>query len=125
MGYFDEDGFLFLVDRKKDMIVSGGENIYCREVEEAILEHDGIADVAVIGVPDEKWGEAVKAIVILKPGISLGEQEIIEFTTERIARYKRPKSVAFADELPRLPSGKVSKVALRDAFRAVAGTSEN
>jgi len=125
MGYFDEDGFLFLVDRKKDMIVSGGENIYCREVEEAILEHDGIADVAVIGVPDEKWGEAVKAIVILKPGISLGEQEIIEFTTDRIARYKRPKSVAFVDELPRLPSGKVSKVALRDAFRAVAGTSEN
>jgi acyl-CoA synthetase (AMP-forming)/AMP-acid ligase II len=118
LGYLDQDGFLFLVDRKKDMIVSGGENIYCREVEEAVLEHDGIADVAVIGLPDDKWGEAVKAVVILKPGIIVTEQELIDFCGTRIARYKRPKSVDFVTELPRLPSGKVSKVDLRKRYTA-------
>lgn len=118
LGYLDEDGFLFLVDRKKDMIVSGGENIYCREVEEAVLEHGGIDDVAVIGVPDQKWGEAIKAIVILKPGASVTEQKLIEFVGTRIARYKRPKSVDFVTELPRLPSGKVSKVDLRTRYAA-------
>jgi len=117
IGTMDDEGYVFLVDRKKDMIISGGENVYCREVEEALMEHGAIADVAVIGVPDEKWGEAVKAIAIRKPDAKVSEAELIEFATTRIARYKRPKSVEFVDELPRLPSGKVSKVILRQRFR--------
>jgi acyl-CoA synthetase (AMP-forming)/AMP-acid ligase II len=118
MGKFDDERYLYLVDRKKDMIISGGENIYCREVEEAIMAHAAVQDVAVIGVPDEKWGEAVKAIVIRKPGGTVEEAELIEHTTTLIARYKRPKSVAFVDELPRLPSGKVHKPTLREKYRS-------
>jgi acyl-CoA synthetase (AMP-forming)/AMP-acid ligase II len=118
MGYLDEQGFLYLVDRKKDMIISGGENIYCREVEEALMEHGGLVDVAVIGVPDEKWGESVKAIAIRKPGATVSEDELIAFCTTRIARYKRPKSVDFVAELPRLPSGKIRKNVLREQYRA-------
>ncbi|MBN9062334.1 MAG: hypothetical protein BGP06_10540 [Rhizobiales bacterium 65-9] len=117
MGYLDEQGFLFLVDRKKDMIISGGENIYCREVEEAIMEHASVADVAVIGVPDAHWGEAVKAVVVLVPGAQLTAQDVIDHTTSLIARYKRPKTVEFAAALPRLPSGKVNKVALREQHK--------
>jgi acyl-CoA synthetase (AMP-forming)/AMP-acid ligase II len=118
IGYLDEQGFLFLVDRKKDMIISGGENIYCREVEEALMEHGSLVDVAVIGVPDEKWGEAVKAIAICKPGAQVDEAALIAFCATRIARYKRPKSVVFVDELPRLPSGKVRKNVLREQYGA-------
>jgi acyl-CoA synthetase (AMP-forming)/AMP-acid ligase II len=117
MGYLDEQGFLYLVDRKKDMVISGGENIYCREVEEALMEHGGLVDVAVIGVPDEKWGESVRAIVIRKPGVTVTESELIDFCGTRIARYKRPKSVVFVDDLPRLPSGKVRKNVLREQYR--------
>ncbi|MDB5968491.1 MAG: AMP-dependent synthetase and ligase [Hydrocarboniphaga sp.] len=118
VGYFDDHGFLYLVDRKKDMIISGGENIYCREVEEALLEHGSLADVAVFGVADAHWGEAVKAVAIRKPGASVTAEELIDFCATRIARYKRPKSVDFAAELPRLPSGKVSKVVLRNLYKA-------
>ena len=117
MGYLDERGFLFLVDRKKDMIISGGENIYCREVEEALMEHPGVVDVAVIGVPDDYWGEAVKAIVVRKPDSSVSADELIAHCVTLIARYKRPKSVDFVEALPRLPSGKVNKVTLREAYR--------
>jgi acyl-CoA synthetase (AMP-forming)/AMP-acid ligase II len=99
------------------MIISGGENIYCREVEEALLEHGSLIDVAVIGVPDAHWGEAVKAVAVRKPGASVTAEDLIAFCTTRIARYKRPKSVDFADALPRLPSGKVSKVALRNLYK--------
>lgn len=116
VGYFDEEGYLFLVDRKKDMIVSGGENIYCREVEEALASHPAVADVAVIGVPDEKWGESVKAIVVLTQGSSVTADELIEHARNNIARYKCPKAIVFVDDLPRLPSGKISKVALRESF---------
>lgn len=112
----DEQGFLYLVDRKKDMIISGGENIYSREVEEAILQHEAVAEVAVIGMPDAKWGEAVCAVVILKPGEEVTEQRLIDHTKMLIASYKKPKLVHFVDELPRLPSGKVSKVQLRESF---------
>jgi acyl-CoA synthetase (AMP-forming)/AMP-acid ligase II len=119
MGYLDDQEFLFLVDRKKDMIISGGENIYCREVEEALMEHGSLVDVAVIGVPDERWGEAVKAIAVRKPdAASVTEAELVEFAGTRIARYKRPKSIVFVDELPRLPSGKISKVRLRELYRS-------
>jgi acyl-CoA synthetase (AMP-forming)/AMP-acid ligase II len=117
IGKFDEDGFLYLVDRKKDMIISGGENIYCREVEEALMAHAGVSDAAVIGVPDEKWGESVKAIVIRRPGAAVTEAELIEHCTALIARYKRPKTVEFVTELPRLPSGKVHKPTLRERYR--------
>jgi acyl-CoA synthetase (AMP-forming)/AMP-acid ligase II len=117
IGYFDDHGFLYLVDRKKDMIISGGENIYCREVEEALLEHGTLTDVAVIGIPDVQWGEAVKAVAIRKPGAAVTAEDLITFCATRIARYKRPKSVDFVDALPRLPSGKVSKVALRNSYQ--------
>jgi len=115
-GYFDEDGYLYIHDRMKDMIVSGGENVYPAEVENAIYGHPAVADVAVIGVPDERWGEAVKAIVVRKPGASVGEREIIAHARERIAGYKAPKSVAFVDSLPRNPTGKILRRELREPF---------
>jgi acyl-CoA synthetase (AMP-forming)/AMP-acid ligase II len=118
VGALDKDGFLFLIDRKKDMIISGGENIYCREVEEALMEHGGIAEVAVIGVPDPYWGENVKAVAIRKPGAAVTEAELIAFCATRIASYKKPKSVDFVDELPRLPTGKVRKNILREQYRS-------
>ena len=115
MGYLDADGYLFLKDRKKDMIISGGENIYPKEVEVVLVTHPNIAEAAVIGVPDEKWGETVKACIALKPGATATEGEIIDWTRERIAKFKCPKSVDFMDILPRNPSGKVLKRSLRAA----------
>ncbi len=98
------------------MIVSGGENIYPAEVESALFGHPAIADVAVIGVPDEQWGEAVKAIVVKKPGASVSAKELIDFARERIAGYKVPRSVDFVDALPRNPSGKILKRELRKPY---------
>ncbi len=116
MGYFDVRGNIFLVDRKKDMIISGGENIYSQEVERALAEHEAVDHVAVIGVPDERWGEAVKAVVILRPGSDATSEALIAHCGEWIAAYKKPKSIEFVDELPVLASGKVDKVALRSKF---------
>ena len=113
VGKFDEDGYLYLVDRKKDMIVSGGENIYSREVEEALYQHDAVANAAVIGVSDEKWGEAVRAVVQLRDGVSVSAQDLIAHCRTLIAGYKCPKSVVFAGELPKLPSGKINKIVIR------------
>src|SRR5579862_1608912 len=110
MGHIDEDGFVYLDDRKKDMIVSGGENVYSREVEEALMSHPAVADAAVIGVPDPKWGEAVKGIVVRKPGDECTAVALLAHCRTLIAGYKCPKSLEFVTELPRLPSGKVSKV---------------
>jgi len=115
-GYLDRDGYLYIYDRVKDMIVSGGENIYPAEVESALFGHPAIADVAVIGVPDEQWGEAVKAIVVRKPGVAAGAKEIIDYARERIAGYKVPRSVDFAETLPRNPSGKILKRELRAPY---------
>jgi acyl-CoA synthetase (AMP-forming)/AMP-acid ligase II len=115
-GYFDEGGYLYIHDRVKDMIVSGGENIYPAEVENAVFGHPAVADVAVIGVPDEKWGEAVKAIVVLKPGLAASPDEIIAHARQRIAGYKLPKSVDFAGSLPRNPSGKILRRELREPY---------
>jgi long-chain acyl-CoA synthetase len=115
-GYLDEDGFLFLTDRIKDMIVSGGENVYPVEVEEALAQHAGVADVAVIGVPHPHWGEAVKALVVPRPGARPAAEELIAFARERLAGYKLPRSVDFVAELPRTPSGKVLKRELRDQY---------
>jgi long-chain acyl-CoA synthetase len=98
------------------MIVSGGENIYPAEVESALYGHPAVADVAVIGVPDERWGEAVKAIVVLKPGSQASAAEIVEYARERIAGYKVPRSVEFTDALPRNPSGKILKRELREPY---------
>jgi fatty-acyl-CoA synthase len=115
-GYFDEDGYLYIHDRVKDMIVSGGENIYPAEVENAVFGHPAVADVAVIGVPDEKWGEAVKAIVVRKQGVTATPAEIIAWARERIAGYKLPKSVDFVEALPRNPSGKILRRELREPY---------
>ena len=115
-GYLDEAGYLYIHDRVKDMIVSGGENIYPAEVENALFSHPAIVDAAVIGVPDETWGEAVKAIVVKKVGADVTADEIIAFARERIAHYKAPKSVDFVASLPRNPSGKILKRALREPY---------
>lgn len=116
LGTMDEDGYLFLVDRKKDMIISGGYNIYAREVEDVIHVHPAVSEAAVIGVPDEDWGESIKAFVVLKPGETATEKEIIAFTKERLASFKKPKSVEFLSALPRTSVGKISKKDLRAPY---------
>jgi acyl-CoA synthetase (AMP-forming)/AMP-acid ligase II len=121
VGYLDDEGYLFLVDRKKDMIISGGENVYSREVEQALLEHLGVRDVAVIGVPDAHWGEAVKAVVVRAAAADAGavdEAALIAHARRLIAGYKCPKSVAFVEALPTLNTGKVDKRGLRALFAA-------
>lgn len=117
MATVDEDGYVFIVDRRKDMIISGGENIYPREVEEVLYSHPSILEAAVIGVPDEDWGESVKAFVVLKEGKKVSEEEIIDFCKKNLASYKKPKSVEFLDSLPRNPVGKVLKKELRESFK--------
>jgi acyl-CoA synthetase (AMP-forming)/AMP-acid ligase II len=112
----DEDGYLYIHDRVKDMIISGGENVYPAEVENALYSHPKIADVAVIGVPDEKWGEAVKACVVLKVGEELSQADIIAHARGHIAGYKCPKSVDFISALPRNPSGKILRRELRAPY---------
>ena len=113
----DEEGFFYIVDRKKDMIVSGGENIYPREIEEVLMGHPLVADVAVVGEPDKLWGESVKAVVVRKKGASLTEQEIIEYCKAHLASYKKPRKVDFVDALPRNASGKVLKRQLKSQNR--------
>ena len=116
-GYFDEDGYLFLVDRVKDMIVSGGENVYSSEVENAISSHPDVAQVAVIGIPDDTWGEAVHAIVVLEAGGSASEEALIEHARDSIAGYKVPKSIEFREEpLPLSGAMKVLKRELRAPY---------
>jgi len=114
-GYL-RDGYLFLHDRMKDMIVSGGENIYPAEVENVLMQHPAVADGAVIGVPDDQWGEAVKACVVLKPGANVTPGEIIDFMRARIAHYKCPRSVDFLEAIPRNPTGKILKRVLREPY---------
>jgi acyl-CoA synthetase (AMP-forming)/AMP-acid ligase II len=118
MAVMDEEGYVTIVDRKKDMILTGGENVYSTEIENVLYMYPGILECAVIGVPDEKWGEAVKAIVVLKPGQKATSQEIIQFCKDRIAHYKAPKSIDFLDALPRTGSGKIHKKGLKDAYWA-------
>ncbi|HEY4334023.1 MAG TPA: long-chain-fatty-acid--CoA ligase, partial [Ilumatobacteraceae bacterium] len=117
-GYVDADGYVFIHDRVKDMIVSGGENVYPAEVENVLMAHPGIADVAVIGVPDERWGETAKAIVVRAPGVDVTEADIISYAREHLARFKCPTSVEWIDVLPRNPSGKVLKKDLRAPYWA-------
>lgn len=113
---WDEDGYVFIVDRSKDMIISGGENIYSTQVESAIHKHQGVLECAVIGIPDDEWGEAVKAVVVMKPGESATEADIINTARKHLASYQKPKSVDFVDSLPKAPTGKILKRELRDPY---------
>jgi long-chain acyl-CoA synthetase len=117
-GYLDTDGYLFLTDRIKDMIVSGGENIYPVEIENVLADHPSVADVAVIGVPDSKWGETVKAMIVLQADATPDEAELIDWCRQRLAHYKSPRSIDFVPDLPRNPSGKVLKRQLRERYWA-------
>ena len=117
IGYLDEDGFLYICDRLKDMIISGGENIYPAEVEAVLYDHPAIAEVAIFGEPNEKWGESVTAVAALKPGTSLDLETLRAWATERLARYKLPTRLEIVTALPRNPAGKVLKFELRDRFR--------
>lgn len=110
----DEEGFLYIVDRKKDMIISGGYNIYPAEVERVLCRHPGVAEAVVIGVPDKRWGEAVKALIVLRPGAQADAAELVRFTRNRIASYKKPKFIEVVDNLPKSPQGKILRREIRD-----------
>jgi len=118
VGYYDEKGYIFIVDRRKDMIISGGENIYPREIEEVLYGHPAVSEVAVIGIPDSYWVERVHAVVTLKQGANVTADELIAFCKKNLARYKAPKSVEFVDALPKNPSGKILKKELREKYWA-------
>jgi fatty-acyl-CoA synthase len=120
VGYLDEDGFLFIADRLKDMVISGGENVYPAEVESVLYDHPAVAEIAVIGLPDEQWGEAVVAVAALKQDSTLALEELRLFATERLARYKLPRRLEIVTALPRNPAGKVLKFELRAQFGAAA-----
>ena len=116
LGYLDEDGYVYLVDRKDDMIVSGGFNVYPKEVEDVLYRHPAVLEAAVFGIPDDKWGEAVKAAVSLKPGMKAAEEEIIEHCKKHLAGYKKPKSVDFVEALPKSVYGKILRRALKEPY---------
>ena len=121
MGWLDEEGYLYLTDRKSFMIISGGVNIYPQEIEDVLARHPEVADAAVVGAPDEEMGERVQAVVqpaVLGSGTPELAGELIDFCRSRIARYKAPRTVSFEDELPRLPSGKMLRRLLMDRYRA-------
>lgn len=118
LGYMDADGYVYVVDRKKDMIVTGGENVFSTEVEKALYRHDDVLEVAVIGIPDEQWGEAVTAFVVRKEGATADETALRDHCRPIIAHYKVPKSVIFVDTLPKAATGKIQKAALRDQYWA-------
>ncbi|MEU4667667.1 AMP-binding protein [Amycolatopsis sp. NPDC023774] len=118
LGRFDDEGYLYLVDRKKDMVVTGGFNVYPTEIENVVSTVTGVAEVAVVGVPDETWGEALKAIVVVRSGFTVTADEVIAVCAEHLAGYKKPRSVEFVDELPKTGSGKIMRRRLRDRYWA-------
>lgn len=115
-GRIDDHKYLFIVDRKHDMIISGGKNIYPREIEELLYRHEAVLEAAVIGVPDDYWGESVKALLVLKEGTKATEEEMIDFCKQHLASYKKPRSVAFVQELPKSPTGKILKRVIREDY---------
>jgi long-chain acyl-CoA synthetase len=124
IGYLDEDGFLFLTDRSANLIISGGVNVYPAEIDAVLLEHPAVADAAAIGVPNEEWGEEVKAVVQLKPGIAASDElaeQLLAHCRARLAHYKCPRSIDFTDALPRLDNGKIYKHRLREMYREMKG----
>jgi fatty-acyl-CoA synthase/long-chain acyl-CoA synthetase len=116
VAYRDEEGYYYICDRKSDMIISGGMNIYPAEIEAALEHHPHILDVAVFGIPSEQWGEAVHAIVVVQPGAGVDADAVIDFAREHLANYKIPRSVSFLEEIPRTGSGKILKRVLREPF---------
>jgi fatty-acyl-CoA synthase len=116
VGYLDEEGYLYICDRLKDMVISGGENVYPAEVESVLFEHPAVAEVAVIGLPDDKWGEAVTAVAALVPDANLSLEELRSFAETKLARYKLPLRLHVVDALPRNPAGKVLKFQLRESL---------
>jgi acyl-CoA synthetase (AMP-forming)/AMP-acid ligase II len=118
LGRFDEDGFLYILDRKKDMIKPGGENVYSPEVESMILGHPAVLEASVIGVPHEKWGEAIRAVVVCRPDHAMEEMELIAWCRERMTHFKCPTSVVQVDALPKGGTGKIQKNVLRDKYGA-------
>jgi long-chain acyl-CoA synthetase len=116
LGYYDEKGFIYIVDRKKDMIVTGGENVYSREVEDVLYKHPGISEAAVVGIPDPVWVERVHAVIVMKEGIQATQEEIIAFCKSHLASYKSPKSADFVDSLPKNPQGKILKKEIRAKY---------
>jgi long-chain acyl-CoA synthetase len=126
MGYLDDDGYLFLCDRAKDLIITGGVNVYPAEVEGVLSTHPAVGDVAVIGVPDDEWGEQIKAVVELVAGIEPSQalaDGLIRYCRDRLAHYKCPRSVDFRENLPRTDTGKLSKRVIREEFRATAASA--
>jgi long-chain acyl-CoA synthetase len=117
----DEDGYFYIVDRKKDMISASGYNVYPREIEEVLFEHEGVAEAVAIGVPDEYRGASVKAFVVRRPGNKVTEEEILAFCEEHLAPYKKPKAIEFREELPKSTVGKLLRRVLIDEERAKAG----
>jgi long-chain acyl-CoA synthetase len=113
LGYFDDDSFLFIVDRKKDLVIRGGYNVYPREIEEVLFTHPGVAEAAVIGVPDQRLGEEVKAFIVPREGVTLTADEVIELVKERVAAYRYPRIVEFRSEMAHGPTGKILKTELR------------
>ena len=124
LGTMDDRGYFAIVDRKKDMIITGGENVYSREVEEVLYQHPAVAEAAIVGVPDLNWGENVVAVVQKRPGQDVTEAGLIAFCKDNLASYKKPKQVFFIDELPRNAAGKILKRELRDRFRSAAPAEE-
>lgn len=120
IGQLDGDGFLYIVDRKKDMVISGGENIYSREVEQALVQHADVLEAAVIGVPDAKWGESVRGIVVLRKNAQVTEAALIEHCRQWIASYKKPRSIVFVETLPKLHNGKIDKTLIRSTHGGAA-----
>jgi acyl-CoA synthetase (AMP-forming)/AMP-acid ligase II len=116
LGMMDENRYIYLLDRKKDLVISGGNNIYPREIEEALLKHPAVYEVAVIGVPDPLWGESVKAIVALRPGSTATDEELIAFCQAHLASYKKPRTVEFISQLPKNAYGKILKRELREQY---------
>jgi long-chain acyl-CoA synthetase len=116
IAYRDEEGYIYLIDRKNDKIISGGVNIFPREIEEVLLRHPSIVEAAVFGVPDERWGEAVHAVIVLQRDATIQEDDIVAFCADSIARYKLPKRIDFADSLPRNAAGKILRRELRDPY---------